>query len=200
MAVFGVGGTFIAKYTTLQLKEYGAASTIAEEIISSVKTAQAFGTQSKLTKLYDDSLVAAQRAGYRLKFSSAVMLACMFFSVYAFYGLGFCMFLWNSSNVGEGSKLLADNDLDAGTVLTVLFAVIIGAFSLGSLGPRVEAFAKASSAARKIFQTLQRIPTIDSFDPNGEKPENIKGNIEFRNVSFIYPARPQGIPSPNILI
>jgi len=95
--------------------------------------------------------------------------------------------------VGEGSRLLANRELDAGTVLTVLFAVIIGAFSLGSLGPRVEAFAKASSAARKIFQTLHRIPTIDSLDSGGEKPENIKGNLELRNVSFIYPARPEGI-------
>jgi ATP-binding cassette, subfamily B (MDR/TAP), member 1 len=94
------------------------------------------------------------------------------------------------SNAGEGSRLLANQDLDVGTVLTVLFAVIIGAFSLGSLGPRVEAFAKASSAARKIFQTLQRIPAIDSFDPSGAKPET-KGNIEFRNVSFIFPSRPE---------
>lgn len=89
--------------------------------------------------------------------------------------------------------MLANKELDVGTVLTVLFAVIIGAFSLGSLGPRVEAFAKASSAARKIFQTMQRVPTIDSLDSNGEKPNNIKGNIEFKNVSFIYPSRPEGI-------
>jgi len=90
MAVFGVGATFIAKFSTLQVKEYGAASTIAEEIISSVRTAQAFGSQKKLTKLYDENLIAAQRAGYKLQLSSAIMLSFMFFSVYAFYGLGFC--------------------------------------------------------------------------------------------------------------
>jgi ATP-binding cassette, subfamily B (MDR/TAP), member 1 len=90
MAIFGVGTVFIAKYTTIQLKEYGAASTIAEEIISSVKTAQAFGSQKTLTKLYDQNLIAAQRAGYRLQLSNTIVLAVMFFSVYAFYGLGFC--------------------------------------------------------------------------------------------------------------
>lgn len=73
------------------MKEYGNASTIAEEIISSVRTAQAFGSQEKLAKLYDDNLVAAQRAGYKQQFAGAIMLSVMFFSVYSFYGLGFCM-------------------------------------------------------------------------------------------------------------
>ena len=80
----------MTKYTQLQVKEYASASTIAEEIISSVKTAQAFGAQATLSKLYDDSLAAAQKAGYKMQLSGSIMLACMFFSVYAFYALGFC--------------------------------------------------------------------------------------------------------------
>jgi len=94
---------------------------------------------------------------------------------------------------GEGGRLIAAGNINTGTVLTVLFAVIIGAFSLGSLGPRVEAFAKAQAAAQKIFQTLARIPTIDSLVDSGEKPDGIKGTVELRNVSFIYPARPESI-------
>src|SRR5579859_6337449 len=87
--------------------------------------------------------------------------------------------------------MLVTGELTAGTILTVLFAIIIGAFSLGALGPRIEAFAKASAAAQKIFQTLQRIPTIDSLDAGGERLERVKGEIELRGVSFIYPARPE---------
>lgn len=82
----------MTKYAKLVMTEYANASTIAEEIISSVRTAQAFGTQDKLAKLYDDNLVAAQRAGYKQQLSAAIMMATMFFSVYAFYGLGFCIF------------------------------------------------------------------------------------------------------------
>jgi ATP-binding cassette, subfamily B (MDR/TAP), member 1 len=92
--------------------------------------------------------------------------------------------------------MLVTGELTAGTILTVLFAVIIGAFSLGALGPRIEAFAKASAAAQKIFQTLQRIPTIDSLDQGGERFEGVKGEIDLRGVSFIYPARPEGTSPP----
>ena len=90
LAVFGIGGTLIAKYAKLVVKEYANASTIAEEIISSVRTAQAFGAQENLAKLYDDNLVSAQRAGFKQQLSGAVMISVMLFSVYAFYGLGFC--------------------------------------------------------------------------------------------------------------
>jgi ATP-binding cassette, subfamily B (MDR/TAP), member 1 len=88
--------------------------------------------------------------------------------------------------------LLVDGELSAGVLLTVQFSVLIGAFALSSLGPRVETFAKATAALQKIFQTLQRVPPIDSLSEAGERPDNIRGNIEFKNVSFIYPARPEG--------
>jgi ATP-binding cassette, subfamily B (MDR/TAP), member 1 len=80
----------MAKYAGLVMKEFATSSTIAEEIISSVRTAQAFGSQEKLAKLYDDNLVAAQRAGYKQQFTGAIMMSVMLFSLYGFYGVGFC--------------------------------------------------------------------------------------------------------------
>lgn len=94
--------------------------------------------------------------------------------------------------LGQGSRMIASGDLNVGTVLTVVLAVMIGAFSLAMVGPRIETFAKATAASQKIFQTLQRVPSIDSLDDNGEKPDGIKGNLELKSVSFVYPARPEG--------
>jgi ATP-binding cassette, subfamily B (MDR/TAP), member 1 len=98
LCVFGVGGTFQAKFAQQVVSEYAKASTVAEEIISSVRTAQAFGTQDKLANLYDDNLIAAQKIGYKQQISGAFMLATMFFSVYAFYGLGFCTWIFVQAN------------------------------------------------------------------------------------------------------
>jgi len=88
--------------------------------------------------------------------------------------------------------MIESGSLNVGEVLTVVLAVMVGAFSLSMLGPRIETFAKATAASQKIFQTLQRIPSIDSLDDNGEKPDGVKGNLELKGVSFIYPARPEG--------
>ena len=89
--------------------------------------------------------------------------------------------------------MIASGNLNAGTVVTVVFSVMLGAFSLAMLGPRIETFAKATASSKKIFQTLQRIPSIDSLDENGEKPDGVKGNLELKGVSFIFPARPEGL-------
>lgn len=100
--------------------------------------------------------------------------------------------------VGQGSRMIASGNLNAGTVVAVMLSVMIGAFSLALLGPRIETFAKATAASQKIFQTLQRIPSIDSLDENGEKPAGLKGNLELKGVDFIFPARPEG--SINFLV
>lgn len=34
-------------------------------------------------------------------------------------------------------------------------------------------------------------PQIDSYSEAGYKPDHIKGNLEFRNVYFNYPSRPE---------
>uniref|UniRef100_A0A7N4PJN0 ATP binding cassette subfamily B member 1 n=1 Tax=Sarcophilus harrisii TaxID=9305 RepID=A0A7N4PJN0_SARHA len=49
--------------------------------------------------------------------------------------------------------------------------------------------------AIRFWHTFERTesdrknPTIDSFSTNGHKPDNIKGNLEFKNVHFTYPSR-----------
>src|SRR5579859_4767805 len=88
--------------------------------------------------------------------------------------------------------MIASGELNAGVFITVLLAVIFGAFALSSIGPRVEAFARGLAASQEIFQTIARIPSIDSLDPTGDKPANLKGTIELKGVSFIYPSRPEG--------
>ena len=49
---------------------------------------------------------------------------------------------------------------------------------------------KGRGAAAKVYDTIDRVPDIDSADPNGEKLDNVKGEITFEGVNFSYPARP----------
>lgn len=53
-----------------------------------------------------------------------------------------------------------------------------------------EYFATAKAAAHKIFETIDRRPDIDTESDQGFKPDKIQGKIEFKNVSFTYPSRP----------
>jgi len=92
LLIFGVGGGTMARLAKKVVAEYSAAATIAEEVLSSIRTAQAFGTEEKLAKEYDESLEVAQKVGYKKAAAMAMMFAGIFTLVYRAYGLAFCTF------------------------------------------------------------------------------------------------------------
>ncbi|XP_054993564.1 ATP-dependent translocase ABCB1 isoform X2 [Sorex araneus] len=106
-------------------------------------------------------------------------MGAAFLLIYASYALAF----W------YGTSLVLSKEYTIGQVLTVFFSVLIGAFSIGQATPSIEAFANARGAAYEIFKIIDNKPNIDSFSKSGYKPDNIKGNLEFKNVHFSYPSR-----------
>ena len=64
------------------------------------------------------------------------------------------------------------------------FALIIGA--LGAIVGIVIGIPRAAVSAKRINEILDSVPELQESE-NPEKPdENIKGSVEFRNVSFRY--------------
>ncbi|KFH64669.1 hypothetical protein MVEG_09401 [Podila verticillata NRRL 6337] len=89
-----------------------------------------------------------------------------------------------------GSREVHASRMQPGTVIAVFMGMMIGALALGNIGPNVSSFASAQGAAYMIFKTIDRVPTIDSGNPNGARPENVQGHIVVRDVDFAYPSRP----------
>lgn len=49
---------------------------------------------------------------------------------------------------------------------------------------------KAKNAAAELRKLFDRIPTVDPWSSDGEKFNHVDGTIEFRDVYFRYPTRP----------
>jgi ATP-binding cassette subfamily B (MDR/TAP) protein 1 len=103
------------------------------------------------------------------------------------FGLLFCAY---SLAFYYGSILIENKEMKGGDVVNVLFAIIMGAFNLGNAAPKFAAFGKAQGAATKIFEAIDRQPLIPADSTDGKKLDTISGEIEFRNVNFTYPSRP----------
>ncbi|WXC62214.1 hypothetical protein SNK03_008074 [Fusarium graminearum] len=177
----GGGSTFILKYNKQSLEAYAHGGSLADEVISSIRNAVAFGTQERLARQYDAHLKNAEYFGFRVKSAIACMIAGMMLVLYLNYGLAF----W------QGSKMLVEGETSLSNILTILMATMIGAFNLGNVAPNVQAFTNAVAAAAKIFNTIDRVSPLDSSSDAGQKLEQIEGSIRLSNIKHIYPSRPE---------
>jgi len=84
----------ISKFAGKAVLEFSTAATVAEEVISSIRTAQTFGMDDMLSSEYDKNLEKAQRIGYRKVAAGACMFASIFGIVYMAFGLAFCAHTW----------------------------------------------------------------------------------------------------------
>ncbi|KFU92561.1 Multidrug resistance protein 1, partial [Chaetura pelagica] len=183
--VLGLSAAIWAKvlsaFTDKEQAAYAKAGAVAEEVLAAVRTVIAFGGQEKEIKRYHKNLEDAKQIGIKKSITANISMGAAFLLIYASYALAF----W------YGTTLVLTDDYTIGKVLTVFFSVLIGAFSIGQTAPSIEAFASARGAAYAVFNIIDNEPQIDSYSETGHKPDHIKGNIEFQNVYFNYPSRPE---------
>ncbi|KAG8925777.1 GTPase-activating protein [Tulasnella sp. 417] len=171
---------FETKYKDLSLTQTAAAGTLAEEVLSTIRTVHAFGSQKTLSSLYDGHVIRAYALEARMAIYRGLAVGVMTFIVYAAYSLAFWF----------GTTLLIQGRADAGIIINVFLSIVIGAFSLTQMAPHSQAVGAGLAAAAKLFATIDRVPPIDSSDEGGRKLDTVVGRITFDNVVFNYPSRP----------
>ena len=62
--------------------------------------------------------------------------------------------------------------------------------SLGQAAPDISAFIRAKAAAYPIFEMIERDTVSKISSKTGRKLSKLEGNIQFKDVCFSYPSRP----------
>ncbi|KAF2218760.1 putative ABC transporter [Elsinoe ampelina] len=163
------------------VKIYSRAGTIAQDALGSIKTIQAFGAQKKVIGWYDNLLQAAHKEGSKKSILYGILFSCQTFVVMAGIALAF----W------QGFRMFQSGEIKAvGTVFTVVLSVTLGATSAMSFLPSVMAITNASSATAELFSVIDKETKLDPLAISGAIPAACAGHVEFRDVHFAYPARP----------
>uniref|UniRef100_A0A3Q2Z3C6 ATP-binding cassette, sub-family B (MDR/TAP), member 4 n=1 Tax=Hippocampus comes TaxID=109280 RepID=A0A3Q2Z3C6_HIPCM len=173
----------LSSFASKEQAAYARAGAVAEEVLSAIRTVFAFSGQKREIERYRKILEDAKKTGMKKMISSNLIMGFTVMMIYLSYALAF----WYGSTL----ILTKDKEYSIGTVLTVLFALLIGAFALGETSPNAEAFVIAQGAAHQVYKIIDSIPSIDSYSESGFKPDSISGNIEFKNIHFNYPSRPE---------
>ena len=176
----GLLGSIMAKHSRHASDALSGANDVAREATSSSRIVQGLGVEDRLSSLYASKLWLCAKYGGQKYLWQGLMMG----SINCILYLGYALAFW------EGSRLLGTQQLDTGTVVNVLFVIIIAAFSLGQVASNLQVFSKALEAGRRIFETIDRAPHIDLSHRPCRRFTPTHGSIAFENVHFIYPSRP----------
>ncbi|CAF1001909.1 unnamed protein product [Adineta steineri] len=90
-----------------------------------------------------------------------------------------------------GAYLIDKNKISFEDVLIVMNSVMFSAQSVGETASLTPDYNKGINAGEKILQLLDRKSLIDNTSNNGEQIKNFSGELEFNEIDFTYPTRPE---------
>ncbi|CAI0455699.1 unnamed protein product, partial [Linum tenue] len=165
------------------VKAHNETSKLAAEAVSNLRTITAFSSQARILSMLDKAQESPRRefikqswyAGLGLSTSQCLML------------LTTALDLW------YGGKLVSQREISVKAVFETFLILINTGPVIANAGAMITDLAKGSETIRSVFDTLDRQTRIEPEDPKGYKPERIMGLIEFQDVDFAYPTRPNMI-------
>ena len=159
---------------------YSTAGGIAEEVLLGIRTVMAFNAQDFEIRRYKNQLKQGKAIGIRKAAITGFFAGLLM--VINFVAMGICFYI--------GSNMVIYEGLDAGTVFSVFWAVLVGAMRMGQAVPQISVIIGAKVAAGEIFEIIDRKPKLDCSNPSGRTIPDLKGKLEFTNIHFRYPTRP----------
>jgi ABC transporter fused permease/ATP-binding protein len=153
------------------------ASDVAVESLGGIRTVRSFAAEKREGARYRSAIDASLELAYK-----RVNLSGAFFGVAFFAAFGSAVFVF-----WYGARMVASAELTAGALISFLFYTMQMAFGLSALAELWTDVQRASGAAERIFELLDRKPSIQN--DAGEIPAEIRGAISFEHVNFSYPTR-----------
>ncbi|OOG00831.1 hypothetical protein ASPCADRAFT_159149 [Aspergillus carbonarius ITEM 5010] len=182
-----VGGHFIKKYASRVTANINAATSIASSSLSHLTLVHAFNANDRLEQrfamyLSRSSMDALKKAG-----THAAQLGFLYFVAYSANALAF----WEGSQMISESVASSNSGVSVGAVYTVIFVLIDASFILSQVAPFIHVFASAAGASERLLAVINRPSAIDGTADEGDKTAGFgEESIEFHDVHFSYPARP----------
>jgi ATP-binding cassette subfamily B protein len=156
------------------------ATAYASEQIGAVRTLQAFTNEGLVTGRFSAAVEAAFAAARASVLARALLT---FFAIFMVFSSVVAV-LW------FGSRDVLDGTLSPGTLGQFLLYSVFAAGALGALSEVWGELSQAAGAAERLTEILAEKPGIEAPAQPRALPVKAKGAIEFSDVSFSYPARP----------
>ncbi|XP_078429400.1 ABC transporter B family member 20-like isoform X2 [Wolffia australiana] len=157
------------------------ASLVLEDAVRNIYTVVAFCAGNEVMELYrlqlgrifGKSFVHGSVTGLGFGLSQFLLFACN------------AALLWYTGRAVKMGRVEAGPGLKAYMVFSFATFALVEPFGLAPY------ILKRRDALRSVFEIIDRVPRIDPDDGQGLKPGHVHGRLEFVNVDFYYPSRPE---------
>ncbi|ABD86368.1 ABC transporter ATP-binding protein/permease [Rhodopseudomonas palustris] len=156
------------------------ASAYASELVSSIRTVQAYTNEGLSNARFGREVEQAYEAARSSTGARAVLTAIIIFIVFS----SVVAILW------VGSHDVVSGEISAGRLSQFVMYAAFAAAGLGQLSEVWGEVAGASGAAERLFEILRVKPDIAAPASPRAFPVPPRGDVVFDKVSFAYPMRP----------
>lgn len=156
----------------------GDMTKVTEEKLNGLKTIQSFAQQRMIVHDYNQEIKNIFRSSMREGKLSGI-----------YYGIN--GFLGNMTLIGLlviGTKLIGNGEITVGDLSSFMMYAVYTGSSVFGLGNFYSELMKGVGAAERVFELIELEPKITTT--LGKKVDDLHGDIEFHNVKFSYPSRP----------
>ncbi|XP_017565206.1 ATP-binding cassette sub-family B member 9 [Pygocentrus nattereri] len=172
-------GDYYKKLTKDVQTSLAHANKLAEETISAMRTVRSFANEEQESNSYYERLLEV----FRLNKKQALAYACFMWSTcISELALQVAMLFY-------GGHLVITGQISGGTLISFIVYVLELGECLECIGAVYTGLMQGVGAAEKVFEYIDRKPKqgLDGL----EAPDSFSGLVEFKNVTFAYPTRPE---------
>ncbi|XWS14444.1 hypothetical protein CRYUN_Cryun35bG0009900 [Craigia yunnanensis] len=159
---------------------YSRAIAVAREAIVNIRTVAAFGVEDRISIQFASELNQPNKQAFLRGHISGFGYGVSQLFAFCSYALG----LWYAS------MLIKQKESNFGDIMKSFMVLIITALAVAEALALTPDIVKGSQALGSVFGILHRKTSIEPNDSTSNIVTEIKGDIEFRNLSFKYPMRP----------
>ncbi|KAI3935577.1 hypothetical protein MKW92_031820 [Papaver armeniacum] len=160
--------------------EYEEANQVALDAVGGIRTVASCNAEEKVANLYKKKCTNSMKQGIRRGIISGAGLGIAVFIIYA--GASVCFY--------AGARFVKDGKATFEQILRVIFVLFVSVVDSSETSAMAPDFNKARDSTASIFKILSSKPKIDSTSNGGLTLDSVEGAIDFHNVSFKYPSRP----------
>ncbi|CAL4974297.1 unnamed protein product [Urochloa decumbens] len=172
-------GKYLLYLSRQSRHEYANANSLVEQALGSIKTVYSFTAEKRIIQKYTAILDKTIKLGIKQGIAKGLAVG--------FTGLSFAIWAFLA---WYGGRLVMHHQASGGRIYAAGISFVLGGLSLGMALPELKHFTEASVAATRILDRINRVPQINADDPKGLVLDQIRGELQFESVRFVYPSRP----------